>query len=394
VRNIVYTGGFELPNKNAAAFRVLSNAKILRELGFNVILLGLDKTLKNSETIFKYAADFDGFECYALAYPKTIKEWVTYLVGRKQQPEFIGKIKELDTIVYYNFPAIAMLRLIVFCKNKGTKNVADITEWYSAKGMGWFKGFLKFIDTNLRVKFVTNYCSGIITTSKYLTEYYNDKGLTTLELPTLFDSKQFFHPKMSKKNKKINFLYVGSPFEVTRAMKNRSSVKERLDKVIDSFANKSTSKYILNIVGVSKQDYLKVYPEDRFKLDLMNNSLFFFGVLPNTQVKTFLNSADFTIFFRDENKVTLAGFPSKLAESITAGIPVVTNKMVSLEPYNANTSILCSEFAEESELITKCIQMNFKEINTLKVKAYESKMFDFRQYIEATKEFLDATSPK
>jgi hypothetical protein len=38
--------------------------------------------------------------------------------------------------------------------------------------------------------------------------------------------------------------------------------------------------------------------------------------------------------------------------------------------------------------------MNFKEINTLKVKAYESKMFDFRQYIEATKEFLDATSPK
>ena len=36
---IIYIGGFELPDKNAAAHRVLGNAKILRELGYKVILI-------------------------------------------------------------------------------------------------------------------------------------------------------------------------------------------------------------------------------------------------------------------------------------------------------------------------------------------------------------------
>ena len=34
--SIIYIGGFELPDKNAAAHRVLNNAKIIRELGYEV----------------------------------------------------------------------------------------------------------------------------------------------------------------------------------------------------------------------------------------------------------------------------------------------------------------------------------------------------------------------
>ena len=42
---ILYIGGFELPDKNAAAHRVLSNAKALRDSGKNVILVGINKDL-------------------------------------------------------------------------------------------------------------------------------------------------------------------------------------------------------------------------------------------------------------------------------------------------------------------------------------------------------------
>ena len=37
---ILYVGNFELPDKNAAAHRVVNNAKIFRELGYRVALLG------------------------------------------------------------------------------------------------------------------------------------------------------------------------------------------------------------------------------------------------------------------------------------------------------------------------------------------------------------------
>ena len=41
--SVLYVGGFELPDKNAAAHRVINNAKILRELGYRVIFCGVDR---------------------------------------------------------------------------------------------------------------------------------------------------------------------------------------------------------------------------------------------------------------------------------------------------------------------------------------------------------------
>ena len=38
---ILYVGGFELPDKNAAAHRVLSNGKLLRDLGYEVSFVGI-----------------------------------------------------------------------------------------------------------------------------------------------------------------------------------------------------------------------------------------------------------------------------------------------------------------------------------------------------------------
>ena len=42
-RTILYVGGFELPDLNAAAQRVLANALILRDLGYRVGLVGVTR---------------------------------------------------------------------------------------------------------------------------------------------------------------------------------------------------------------------------------------------------------------------------------------------------------------------------------------------------------------
>ena len=45
---VLYLGGFELPDKNAAAQRVLSNAKLLREMGHDVTFAGISKDINNA----------------------------------------------------------------------------------------------------------------------------------------------------------------------------------------------------------------------------------------------------------------------------------------------------------------------------------------------------------
>ena len=46
MKTIIYIGGFELPDKNAAAQRIIGNSYALKELGYEVIFLGVSKSKK------------------------------------------------------------------------------------------------------------------------------------------------------------------------------------------------------------------------------------------------------------------------------------------------------------------------------------------------------------
>ena len=62
---ILYVGGFELPDKNAAAHRVLSNGKILRDLGYKVVFIDVDKRIQYENDILNTKRILKGFECWS-----------------------------------------------------------------------------------------------------------------------------------------------------------------------------------------------------------------------------------------------------------------------------------------------------------------------------------------
>ncbi len=78
-KTIIYVGGFELPDKNAAAQRVLANAKIFRDLGYNVVLVGIDKSLSQDTLIKNTQVSVSGFESWALPYPNDKKNGLSLL---------------------------------------------------------------------------------------------------------------------------------------------------------------------------------------------------------------------------------------------------------------------------------------------------------------------------
>ncbi|PHS19644.1 MAG: hypothetical protein COA86_05065 [Kangiella sp.] len=391
MKKIIYVGGFELPDKNAAAHRVLSNSKIFRELGFHVILIGIDKTLKKSDGLQSFKSRWEGFECYALSYPQNIKEWLSYLVGRK---ELISYIKNCDdnvsAVIYYNYPSVSALRMFKTNRNKKIKNIPDITEWHSSKGEGVIFSIVKWLDTIIRIRIQSRLSDGIITTSKFMTNMYRSTGKPILELPTLYDKNVLVNENLKINEERI-LIYIGSPFEVNRAEKDRTTVKERLDKIVESLyriKNDSKLNFKLKVYGVTQDDYLRVYPEHITTLQELKECVCFYGRQPYSIVIEELKKADFSVFFRDETRVNLAGFPSKLAESITCGIPVITNKLQSLQNYENKPGIFLCANGDEMKLLKHCIQMSERELKEIKSLTYLSRTFDYNEYKSFTNKFL------
>ena len=114
----------------------------------------------------------------------------------------------------------------------------------------------------------------------------------------------------------------------------------------------------------------------------------FFGRQSHEIVVKAVTSSDVSVFFRDETRVTLAGFPSKFAESISCGTPVISNRMPSIEPFKDMEFVFLAESDQEYEVIRSVALMTNKRIMDLKIRAYESHLFDYRNYSSRVQGFF------
>lgn len=205
---IIYIGGFELPDRNAAAHRVLANGKILRELGYEVVFLGVDGTQATGAELLR--SDFFDFECWSVPYPAGVVAWLKYILGLTSILKFLKKRRtdRVVGVICYNYPAVAQGRIKFLCQRAGMKMIADATEWYEASAGSFIHRVVKFLDTSLRMHIVHRLADGIFTTSKYLTEFYASREKVIVELPTLFDSGRFPSPPQRESILRKQFIYV------------------------------------------------------------------------------------------------------------------------------------------------------------------------------------------
>jgi len=315
-KNILYIGGFELPDKNAAAQRVVANGKLLRSLGHNVKFLGVskDKYFSNLDESHNKYYDFD---TWSINYPKTTKEWIKYVTEIKKIELLIETHKlKPDIIIIYNFPAISCGKLIKFCRENNIKLIADITEWYG-HNVNSILGLIKFIDSELRMRYYHKKLDGLICISKFLYDYYKNSVKNLIQLPPLVD--------LSDEKWKVEVIvYAGSP-----------GGKDKINLLIDALLQIENISEILEfrIIGITKEDFLLRYNYTDNQIESLSKFSVFLGRLPHTVVIKEVTNADFSAFLRENNKTNNAGFPTKFVESISCGTPVITNKTSNVEDY-------------------------------------------------------------
>lgn len=355
-----------MPDRNAAAQRVLGIAKVLRECGYSVRFSGLSKNTKSPET-----GKIDGLEFINNPYPQSPDKWLKYLTGRDSSIEEI-KIFKPDIVILYNHPAFAIEHITKFCHKNGIKVLADVTEWYEPQGNLLFKA-IKGYDTNRRMRKSHLKVDCLICISSFLAENYRRNGAKVIEIPPLVDIEQSkWHQKIESSSQEIRLVYAGSP----------GSSKDRLDLILealDEIIPNLNKKIRFDIIGITQEQYVNTWGDN-----IPHDYAVFNGRRPHKEVIKKLLEADFQVFLRPDNLPNRAGFPTKFVETITSGTLPITNLSSNLNDYltDGKTGIVINNLAPETikESIKRALSLSRKEIDVLK-KNLRTNIFDYRQYI-------------
>lgn len=380
---IIYIGGFELPDRNAAAHRVLSNGKILRDLGYSVVFLGVDKKLNHKTAVLTTHTKVQNFNSWFIPYPSTIKQWMEYLCSTKAFTEVFNKYSDVKAVICYNYQSVALVKLMKFCKKNNMKIISDCTEWYGTQGHNTLKKFIKGIDSFLRMRIIQKRLDGLIVISHYLKDYYkNCKNVICI--PPLVDlSEDKWDIAVPENNEKIiRFIYAGSP----------GKSKDKLNFVIETLNELSEFyNYVFYVVGITKEQYLDDYEEHMEILEKLGERIIFLGRLSHYESLEYVKKANFNIFIRDSRRQTEAGFPTKFVESISAGTPVITTNTSDLEEYlieGENGFFIDAKKNLYVEKFKVILSMDIFKRRKMKKNCLENHKFDYRNWQDKMKLFL------
>lgn len=400
---ILYVGNFMFPDKNAASQRVLGNANIFKDLGYNVLLVGSDKDAMINDNIFSTKKEAYGFTSYMLPYPAGSKGWINYKQQFFRLKKLIDDLRltqRICAVIMYGCPSLSLWggKVRNWSRANNISFLTDCVDWLPVNRGNFIFRTIKWLDTMYQKRYLNAKADGVIAVSKYLTDYYKNRGCNVITLPPLTDTQQpkfQYNIKNVLENKKTKLIYVGTPFALDNKKNIKGRYKDRLDKIIYLLneLRKEGIEFEFNIYGLNSKEYLKSIPEHIEILEDCKYNIIFNGSVSHIEAIKKIQEADFSIFIRDNNKMTMAGFPTKFVESISCGTPVITNKTSDLDKYlveSKNGFWLTINNDQKTLKELKGILKTPKEkIQEMKRECKKSKLFDYRIYKDVVREFLN-----
>ncbi|TNE29743.1 MAG: glycosyltransferase [Bacteroidetes bacterium] len=367
-KTIVYYGGFRIPDRNAAALRVRSISKMLLNHGCRVVLIS---KLSNHERLEDMPREIDGCEVYYTR--DSLLNELKYTLSSKKLWDLLVDLRIMpDLIIGYNIPSLTTRSIIKQCRRKQVSYIADATEWATFNSFS-IKNILKNLDTNYRMKHANFKANGIIAISSLIKDYYADKIDNVIQIPPIIEKQK---RDVSSVSRPLLLCYVGSP---------GGGHKDRLDLIIDFYEKLNPDVYIeksLVIVGATQDEYMKIYSKAYVPAGVI-----FKGRLPREEALKVLRKSSYSIFFRKSSRLNNAGFPTKFAESISYGVPVITNSTSDLERL-----ILEEKFGVLVDLETLDLEESDSDLQTiqpeLRDNCWKTNVFSQSAYMSELELFL------
>lgn len=386
---IIYCGCFRLPNLDAAAPRVLNNAKAFHALGHNVKFISWGGKYRDSDLCEDGSYRIDGME-YIITNELDLRgsflnRFLQMLNRGSKTMTLLNKMSEKpNLIVMYNADFSFTRKMLNYCKMYNIKLVNDITEWYDNNELHFWNILPNIFNMqNLQRKVRNKICI-----STYLCEYYKDSN--NLLLPPLCDPsdvkwKATIEDCRVKPFNGVTLMYAGNPA--------KKDCIHSVINAVNTLANEGNAIRFL-ILGITREAYIRQYKQNLLEASL-NDNVIFLGRVSQDLIPAYYKKADFMVLLRKPTRKNMAGFPTKFAESMTSGVPVITNATSDLAKYvvDGKTGFLVNGYDYESILytLTNSVMIVRKaDIDVMKSNVNKIKdSFDWHHYLNNINSFLN-----
>lgn len=380
---VLYVGNFGMPTTNAPGKRVYANSLLLNRCNYKVLMIGTDSSVKGSVKKIGDALYYMSFPVFGKSAGKKYFEWLKHWIEcGNVQPKFI---------VRYGSPGLATFDkyLESYGKANNIPIIVDVVDWLNIDSGNLIFKVVKGIDTFLEKAVFNKHGEGLIAISSYLYDYYGKDYKHKIIIPPLVEKYE-----CKKQNNKIpQIVYAGNPFRKGKQVKNVHAIKDRLDVAIMAFIvlERKGFAFDFHVIGMSKEEYLVAFPYQQEELDEAAH-IFFHGRQSMEKTQEMIGKMDLSILLREKTRGTMAGFPTKVVESMSLGVPVITTDTSDLMKYIKNgVSGYIVDIDNQQKLeeqLSEIITSYQNKADEIKQRIFEDKAFVIDNYEEKFRNFV------
>lgn len=386
---IAYVGPFSFPANNANSLRVSGVAHALALGGAELLIGSADCETRP----FKFESEFGDLSVYPLSefphesWPSWQRVWRGLDAGKKTVQWIESLSPQPDAILVYGTPFGYLRRLLPLAKKMRVPLLLDVVEWYDPSHLPGGKYGPVSLAFEYSMRYLATKADGALVISRYLESYFNAKHIPTLRVPPLFSSMDCRPKQFRELDGWLHLCYAGTPGK-----------KDKLEVILHAVTSLSIiNKGIeLHLVGVDNKELVTLMDDYGLKIPSVDAKIKIttHGRVDNLIAKSIVASCDFTVLLRDQARYSLAGFPSKVAESLILGTPVISNLSSNLDEVfvNGKNSILL-EYPNTTSLvdaINEAINIDSNDLSIMKVssRVVGVRLFDLKNYAKSLNDFI------
>ena len=377
---VVITSGW-FPEGDAGAIRLKMIGKALVEVGYSVTVLC--RGCLNDE------GQVDGISYVSFRNRSggSVVKTIDYLNFPNKVKNYLRKhLIGLYGLYIYNVHDSLFSYYKAFSKTNSVKLFYDCVEWYSPEEykLGRLDPWYRMKDRTNRK--IIDKSFSVITITRYLNDYYSEKGIRTLRVPALCDSIGHITEK-SHFNNKLTVFYGGLPGKkdlvgnlLEAALLLNKNEQNRLRFILVG----ATREYLINVSGVKAGT-----------VDGCSAFLELCGYVSRATVLDKMKTADFAFLARDASlRYAQAGFPSKVVEALSNATPILCNLSSDLGDYlvDGENAIIAVNHKPEAirDALRRAIQLSALEKNEMSKQALITarEKFDYRLYKNEISDFF------
>ena len=379
MKKLVILSYGHFPQGGASSIRLCSIAKLFISKDFDVFVIAM------GDTQFLKWEEYDSIKYISIRSEskKLLSRVGNVMKYKSRVKKILEGLGHIDAFLLSGvFPSVFDL-CEEYYRTSNTMLFTDCTEWYSSTEFSLGVLSPEYLRNTIINTKKINKKWKTISISRFFEDYFSKKGISTVRIPAIMDTSEF-EESTDFCNRKRVVVYAGSPAK-----------KDAIDLIVQGFANaEETTKdgLELHIIGMTQDQFAK-----NNKAILIPQNVVFYGRLSREEVKKHLMQSDFTTIMRnDKERYSKAGFPSKVAESLSAGIPVITNYTSDLNMYLVNgvNSIIVPGFTcnDYTRTLIALSTLSDEDIRLMKKKARELsvKYFDYRNYDKQIEQLINS----